>query len=103
MINAKGFIERAYRNRTDITTDGINEIVLIQKSREVIEGILSNVSHATLLENEYNMCTSPYCKYTKNRYTVESVIAYLKKFDELSAEISEIESSLTDLRGWFCK
>lgn len=103
MINAKGFTERADRNRTDITTDGINEIVRIYKSREVIEGISNNVSHATLLENEYNMCTSPYVNTQKNRYTVESVIPYLKKYDELSAELSEIDSSLVVLRERFCK
>lgn len=101
MINAKGFTERADRNRTDITADGINEIVRIYKSREVIEGVSNSVSHATLLENEYNMCTTPYVTTLKNGYTEESVIPYLKKYDELSTELSDIDSRLTAIRERF--
>lgn len=103
MINAKEFTERAEKTRTDITSDGIDEIVRIYRNREVIEGISNTVSHEKLLENEYNMCTTPYVFTQTSGYDKESVIPYIKKYDELSAEVSEIDSRLTDLRERFCK
>ncbi|MGN1304007.1 MAG: class I SAM-dependent DNA methyltransferase [Oscillospiraceae bacterium] len=103
MINAKNFTERAERTRTYITASGIDEIVRIYKNREVIEGISNSVSHEKLLENEYNLCTTPYVNTLTTGYATESVAPYIKKYDELSAEVSEIDSRLTALRERFCK
>ena len=103
MINAKDFAERAERTKTYITESGIEEIVRIYKNREVIEGISNSVSHEKLLENEYNLCTTPYVNTLATGYDTESVVPCIKKYDELSAEVSEIDSRLTALRERFCK
>lgn len=101
MINAKGFTEKTEKNRTDISANGIDEIVRIYRNREVIEGVSNCVSHSTLLENEYNMCTTPYVITQTSGYNKESIIPYIKKYAALSAEVSEIDSRLTALRERF--
>lgn len=101
MINAKEFTERSEKNRTDITVSGIDEIVRIYKNREVIEGISNTASHEMLIENEYNMCTTQYVTTLTTGYDTENVASYIKKYEDLSAEVSEIDSRLTALRERF--
>lgn len=103
MINAKNFTERAERTSTYITANGIDEIVRIYQKREVIEGISNNVSHEKLLENGYNLCTTPYVNTLTTGYTTESVVPCIKKYDELSVELSGINSRLVALRERFYK
>lgn len=103
MINAKDFTARAERTRMVITASGIDEIVRIYRNREVIEGISNSISHEILLEKDYNLCTTPYVNTLTTGYTAESVASYIKKYDELSAEVSKIDSRLTTLRERFCK
>lgn len=103
MINAKDFTARSERSRMDITAGGIEEIVRIYRNREVIEGISNSISHEKLLENNYNMCTAPYVNTLTTEYISESVVPYIKKYDELSEEVTEIGSKLTALRKRFCK
>lgn len=86
-----------------ITASGIDEIVRIYRNREVIEGISNSVSHEKLLENNYNMCTASYVNTLTTGYVTESVVPYIKKYDELSAEVSDIDSRLIALRERFCK
>lgn len=103
MINVKDFTEKAERTRTYITESRIGEIVRIYQNREVIEGISNIVSHEELLENEYNLCTTPYVNTLTTGYATESVAPYINKYDELSAEVSDIDSRLIALRERFCK
>lgn len=103
MINTKDFTKRTEKKRSDITADGIDEIVRIYRNREIIEGVSNSVSHETLLKNEYNMCTTVYVNNPTVEYIEESVAPYRKKYYELSSEISEIDSRLTALRERFYK
>lgn len=101
MINAKGFSERTERIRTDLTAIGIDEIVRIYRNREVIEGISNSVSHEILLENEYNMCTTPYVTTLTTGYAKENVSPYLKRYTELSNKVCKIDDTLAVLRKRF--
>lgn len=103
MINAKDFFKRTEKKRSDITTDGIDEIVRIYRNREIIDGVSNSVSHEILIENKYNMCTTIYVNNQTVEYVEESVAPYRKKYYELSSEISEIDSRLTSLRERFYK
>lgn len=101
MISAKSFADRSEKKRTDISSDGIDKIVHIYKTREIIDGISNSVSHSKLVDNEYNMCTMPYVTTTAIGYSKEKVEPFLQKYAELSAELKEIEIKLNICRERF--
>ena len=76
------------------------------KSRLKAQGahtLVFSYCNAELLANNYNMCTASYVNTLTTGYITESVVPYMKKYDQLSAEVSEIDSRLTALRERFCK
>ena len=81
----------------------IDEVITFVKKLDEVKDDTLTAEDVTKLENEYNLCTTPYVNTLTTEYATESVAPYIKKYDELSAEVSEIDSRLTALRERFCK